>query len=147
MSDFHDLLHVARASACNAQQMSPLGTKMGVIRQAPTALKAASMLVLERNRLCRERARSRLKTVQQTPITNTPFVAPEFALAGRLAELNGLLARVVRNHPGGDPAAIYAIGIREIDGVLRSFRALAAGVPVRGQPTSFTHWPEHRDES
>ena len=51
-------------------------------------------------------------------------------LYATLAELNGLLARVVRNHPGGDPAAIYAIGIREIDGVLRSFRALAAGVPL-----------------
>ena len=147
MNEFHDLLHGARASACNVQQMTQSGITMGAARQAPTALKAASMLVLERNRACRERARTRPKTVQQTPVQNSPFVAPEFALASRLAELNGLIARVVRNHPSRDWAAVGAIGIREIDEVLCSFRALAADGPVSNMPATFTHCPESRDES
>jgi hypothetical protein len=148
MNEFHDLLHVARPNECNVQQMTPPGIKPCTARQGATALKAASMLVLERNRMCRARAGMRPNNVQQTLVQNTSFVAPEFPLAGQLAELNGLIARVARLYPAeaGDRAALCAIGIREIDAVLRSFRALAAGVPISGLPATVTHIPESRDE-
>lgn len=136
MNDHLELSHVARASECNVQQMRPAHADLHVSIHATTSLKAASMLVLARNRACRDRARNMQKIVQQAPRATPRFVATDSALTGKLAELNGLIARVMRYHAaGGDGmAATRAFGARSIDEALRCLRALAAGVPPTALP-------------
>lgn len=145
MNDHRELLHVARPSQCNVQQMRPLHTDLQVSIHATTSLKAASMLVLARNRACKGRARDPQKIVQQVPRATPRFVATDSAFTSKLAELNGLIARVMRYHAAGDGgmAAARAISARSIDEALRCFRALAAGVP----PTALPPMPDKDGDS
>src|SRR5260221_7756638 len=131
MSDNTDLLHVARPRECTVQQLAPQHATGRATTRASTSLKAASMLVLARNKACNNRATSPEKAVQQTTPATPPIVAsevaPDLSFTAKLAELNGLIARVARYHGFADVDAseARAVAVTSIDEALRCYRVLA----------------------
>lgn len=82
-------------------------------------------------------ARSRPQQgLQQTPAKNTLIVASEItgdaSITAKLAELNGLIARIARDNGFADADVVEATetAITSIDDALRCFRALVAAMSV-----------------
>ena len=134
MNDTTDLLHVARPRECNMQPpRAPSATT-----HATTSLKAAALLVIARNRACSNRATTLAPGVQQTPAQSAPLIASGSALTGPLAELNGLVARLLR--PGVSPAEVTEaqeeVATHNVIEALRALRPLAETMPETALPIS-----------
>jgi hypothetical protein len=109
MNDLTDVLHVASPRACNVQQVLCEHATTGATPRATTALKAASLRVLARNRACNNYATRCDIGVQQTLQSTDAVVASSQSLTAAVAELSGLIARLANRAGRPDPASIVTI--------------------------------------
>jgi len=131
MSDRRDLLHVARPRECGVQHRAPADATTPATPRATTALRAAALRVLARNKACNTRATAAEKPVQQMRAATAPFVASNSPLANQLAELNGLLARLARCGGIGasDSTGADALAEGSLAQALQSLRRIAKCLP------------------
>jgi hypothetical protein len=138
MNDTTDLLHVARIRECNVQPPRAPSATTHATTRATSSLKAAALLVIARNRACNNRATTPAPGVQQSPAQSAPLVASGSALTAPLAELNGLLARLLRR-PGVSPAEVteaQEVATHNVMEALRALRPLAEAMPEPALPIS-----------
>ena len=130
MNDDASPFRVARARESIVLQMSSWRVMGNATTRATTSLKAASMRVLALNSDCNNGVTAPRKTVHETPATTSPFAASNCArdasLAAKVAELNGLIARIARDRrlAEADIAHASEAAITGIDEALHFVRAL-----------------------
>ena len=131
MNDDASPFRVARARESIVLQMSSRNSIGHATIPATTSLKAASMRVLALNSDCNNGVRAPRKTVQQIAATTSAFAEAnckhDASLAAKVAELNGFIARVARDHGLAEADIAHASkAVTGVDEALRCRRALTA---------------------